>query len=257
MGLEQLSISSLITWLITHIAPVFLVTSPVTSYGDQIYAMHRSRSSAGFSLDIPLIMLVASILKLFYWLGAHYDMSLLLQAGLMVIVQSVLLHVALQNRPPSRAANTPFAGSANGDSVAKRPFNFWQWRLARPYWKFLGYYSLTLLILQAIFGQTPWFTALQGYIALSIEATLPLPQILSNQRNRSCKGFRLSVLANWLLGDAMKMCFFFLADSTIPWSFKLCGLFQASCDSYLGVQYWMFGEGVSEDETLGKDMRLS
>lgn len=53
----------LITGLITHIAPIFLVTSPITSYGDQILSMHKSRSSAGFSLDIPLIMLVASILK--------------------------------------------------------------------------------------------------------------------------------------------------------------------------------------------------
>lgn len=40
-----------------------LITSPITSYADQIYSIHRTRSSAGFSLDIPLIMLVASILK--------------------------------------------------------------------------------------------------------------------------------------------------------------------------------------------------
>lgn len=40
-----------------------LITSPVTSYADQILSISRSRSSAGFSLDIPLIMLVASILK--------------------------------------------------------------------------------------------------------------------------------------------------------------------------------------------------
>ncbi|KAG9729538.1 hypothetical protein KCU59_g13271, partial [Aureobasidium melanogenum] len=66
----------LISWLITHLAPIFLVTSPVTSYADQIYSIHRTRSSAGFSLDIPLIMLVASILKLFYWLGARFDLSL-------------------------------------------------------------------------------------------------------------------------------------------------------------------------------------
>jgi hypothetical protein len=31
----------------------------------QIYSIHKTRSSAGFSLDIPLIMLVASILKYF------------------------------------------------------------------------------------------------------------------------------------------------------------------------------------------------
>ena len=40
-----------------------LVTSPVTSYADQILSIHRTRTSAGFSLDIPLIMLLASILK--------------------------------------------------------------------------------------------------------------------------------------------------------------------------------------------------
>ena len=40
-----------------------LITSPITSYADQIFSIHRTRSSAGFSLDIPLIMLVSSILK--------------------------------------------------------------------------------------------------------------------------------------------------------------------------------------------------
>jgi len=40
-----------------------LITSPLTSYSDQIYSIHKNKSSAGFSLDIPLIMLVASILK--------------------------------------------------------------------------------------------------------------------------------------------------------------------------------------------------
>ena len=54
---------SLVKWVFTHIAPLFIVTSPVTSYADQIWSFHKSRSSAGFSLDIPLIMLVSSILK--------------------------------------------------------------------------------------------------------------------------------------------------------------------------------------------------
>ena len=56
-------IMSFTKWIVTHIAPIFIVTSPVTSYADQIYSISKSRSSAGFSLDIPLIMLVASILK--------------------------------------------------------------------------------------------------------------------------------------------------------------------------------------------------
>ena len=46
------------------LAPAFIVMSPILSYGDQAVSMHRNKSSAGFSLDIPLIMLVASLLKL-------------------------------------------------------------------------------------------------------------------------------------------------------------------------------------------------
>lgn len=49
--------------IVKNIAPLFIATSPITSYADQIYSIHKLRSSAGFSLDIPLIMLVASILK--------------------------------------------------------------------------------------------------------------------------------------------------------------------------------------------------
>ena len=54
-------------WLTTlsgYLTPAFLILSPVLSYSDQAYSMHRTRSSAGFSLDIPLIMLVASLLRL-------------------------------------------------------------------------------------------------------------------------------------------------------------------------------------------------
>lgn len=73
--------SSLITYAVKNIAPtlfvhstewfldysftdaVSIVSSPVTSYADQIWSIHKSGTSRGFSLDIPLIMLTASILK--------------------------------------------------------------------------------------------------------------------------------------------------------------------------------------------------
>ena len=112
----------------------------------------------------------------------------------------------------------------------------------------MSYFTAVLFVLQVVLVQNEGiyksWTTLLGYTALAIEATLPLPQILNNQRRRCCKGFRLSVLANWLVGDAFKMVFFFVKDSSdVPWAFKLCGVFQACCDCYLGVQYYMFGDG--------------
>ncbi|KAH9842167.1 putative membrane protein [Teratosphaeria destructans] len=252
---------SLVRWAITRIAPIFIVTSPVTSYADQIWSINKTRSAAGFSLDIPLIMLVASILKVFYWLGARYDFPLLIQASVMCVVQVLLLHVALLHRPPfgaQHSLNKPFVGAQESDQLVTRPYNFWQWRSRKPYWHFLGYYTAVLATLQYLIGRNASYIAIQGYVALGVEAILPIPQILQNHRSRSCKGFRLSVLVNWIIGDVFKMTYFFLSEGGVPWAFKLCGLFQAGCDAYLGVQYWMYGEGASSPlEAAEKDPRLA
>ena len=102
---------------------VFFLTSPLTSYGDQILAMRRRKSSQGFSIDVCGIMLVAryplmtdpnegrcedgiektcgesnscgyngqatdcSILRVFFWFGDRYALSLLFQSILMIVVQ--------------------------------------------------------------------------------------------------------------------------------------------------------------------------
>ena len=75
-------------------------------------------------------MLTASILKIFYWPGARYDIALLVQAMIMIVIQIILLKVSLDNRPSWRGEG-PFAPKVEG-----RPFNFWRWRLQRPYVRF-------------------------------------------------------------------------------------------------------------------------
>lgn len=99
------------------------------------------------------------------------------------------------------------------------------------------------------------YSSFIGYAGLAVEAILPVPQILANRRARSCRGFRASVLINWLLGDSMKLLWFFTATSAIPWSFKLCAMFQSCCDSFLGLQFSMYGTG--EDVTTVKDHNVA
>lgn len=200
-------------------------------------------------------MLVASILKVFYWFGAYYDKSLLIQACLMVGVQTVLLKVALDNRAPTGSRggleHKPFSAYTADSLVSevlsgKRPFNFWRWNNAKPYFQFLAYMTCTLLFIHVLLpfiSRTPFYITLLGYVGLAIEALLPIPQILKNHNVRSCKGFRLSVIINWLAGDTMKMSYFFLSSESVPWPFKLCGIFQACCDMYLGLQFYMYGDG--------------
>ncbi|EFW16068.1 hypothetical protein D8B26_006205 [Coccidioides posadasii str. Silveira] len=238
-------------WLVSvameYAAPLFLVISPILSYADQIYSIQRTKSSAGFSLDIPLIMLVASIFKVFYWFGAYYSFPLLLQAMMMIGVQILLLKVALDHRPQSPVDHTPFSGQLpGGHSELRRPYDFWQWKATRPYWTFLAYLGLSLFLIHVLIppiSNSEFYITLLGFAGLGVEAFLPVPQVLANQRSKSCKGFRLSVLTAWLLGDAMKLSYFFYNGSSVPWAFRVCGMLQCVCDCYLGVQYWMFGHG--------------
>ncbi|SPQ21818.1 a64cd76c-7e97-4496-9363-a155b4d04773 [Thermothielavioides terrestris] len=235
------------TTLSGYLTPAFLILSPLLSYSDQAYSMYRTRSSAGFSLDIPLIMLVASLLRIFYYPGAKYDNALLVQSFVMVAMQVVLLKIALDHRPAPYSkggdAAVPFARA----NESQRPFNFWQWRSPKPYWQFLLSLFAGLLVCEFLLAPIPLvyqsYSSLLGYVGLSVEATLPIPQLLANARSRSCKGFRLSVLASWLVGDAMKMFWFFTSTTSIPWAFKICGMFQAACDALLGVQYLLYGDG--------------
>lgn len=108
---------------------------------------------------------------------------------------------------------------------------------------FLGYLvaglSLVHIFLPPI-ARSDSYINLLGYVGLAVEATLPIPQILANHRSRSCKGFRPSVVAAWIIGDAMKMSYFFFSHDVIPWAFRWCGMFQCVCDFYLGVQFWRY-----------------
>lgn len=71
--------------------------------------------------------------RVFYWFGEYYSKALLAQAMVMIVVQSALLKVALDNRPATGAKNgiehTPFTSGNNGFT---RPYDFWQWKSTKP-----------------------------------------------------------------------------------------------------------------------------
>lgn len=195
----------------------------------------------------------------------------------MIVMQVILLKVALDNRSTSAAQHTPFSNySTQGvlDDIVngKRPMNFWRWGNARPYvfvllwdaastnkhsyYLFLAYLAGGLLIIQILIpplAYSSFYITFLGYFGLAVEAILPVPQILKNHSAKSCKGFRPSVILNWVAGDCMKMSYFFLSTEYIPWPFKLCGIFQACCDSYLAYQFFVYGSGT---QGLGYDMTI-
>lgn len=234
---------------VSAVAGLCLALSPITSYGDTAYAIHKRRSSAGFSLDVCAIMLTSSILKIYFYWGRPYEYSLYLQAWVMIGIQLVLLRLALQHRPPIVA---PLDGpnavvDASDPMAAFRPYGFWKWRQPVAYWRFLGQFALAFGVLQLILGWSETYVSALGFLGLAIEAVLPIPQILTIAQRQSVDGFRPTLLLAWLGGDVSKLSFFFMSSrngsGSVAPQFIVCGCFQAMLDVYIGIQYFMYSTG--------------
>ena len=81
-----------------------------------------------------------------------------------------------------------------------------------------------------------------GFVALGIEAILPIPQFISHYRTKSVAGFRPSVILAWLGGDIFKMSYFFLGQANVTWQFKACAIVQFTFDIGIAVQFWFYGD---------------
>lgn len=127
-----------------------------------------------------------------------------------------------------------------------RPLNFWQWSDYNSYLIFLFLLILLLAILYMILSSSSRFISLLGYIALGLESTLPIPQLIANYRRKSLAGFRTSVLIGWLGGDSFKLLYFVLKAS--PVQFTSCAIFQLSVDLAILAQSRMYLEKTQSDE---------
>lgn len=228
--------------LVSIICGGFLVLSPLTSYLDTVLNIYKTKSSAGFSLDVCGIMLISSILKVFFYFGRPYEYSLYLQSWIMIAIQVVLLKFALDHRPKQ------WNGGPLDETVPRaRPFKFWEWDDSGKYWKFLARFSACLAVLQLVIGKNLTYVELVGFVGLVIEAFLPMPQILTNAARGSVEGFRPSLLLSWIGGDLAKLWFFAFSRSNgsdgIALQFIICAVVQGVLDLFVGVQYYMYSSG--------------
>ncbi|KAJ4473707.1 hypothetical protein J3R30DRAFT_3296251 [Lentinula aciculospora] len=237
-------------WLST-VASIGMAVGPPLVYADQAYSIVKKKDSTGFSRDVCAILLIANITRCFFWLGDWFELALLVQSILMILAQLALLYICILYRP---RVSPESLGTSN------RLLSFWQWSSYTQYIEFLAGLILCQAILFLIFGRLTIFVTLLGFFALGLESTLPIPQLISNYKQRSLYGFRMSTLLGWLGGDSFKTVYFFLQGS--PLQFKVCAIFQLSIDFAILGQRIMYGNPppppvLSEEEDLEQALALA
>ncbi|KAF8801272.1 hypothetical protein BYT27DRAFT_7115291 [Phlegmacium glaucopus] len=232
------------SWLST-IASIGMAVGPPLVYADQAFSIVRKKDATGFSRDVCAILLIANITRCFFWLGNRFEIALLTQSILMILAQLVLLYICIIYRPRT---------SPETLTSSTRPLSFWQWSTYTQHVEFLAGLILCQAILFLIFGRSETFIGILGFVALGLESTLPIPQLISNYRQRSLYGFRMSTLIGWVGGDAFKTVYFFRHHS--PLQFKVCAIFQLSIDCVIIAQRVVYGNAAPMSVLLQEDDEL-
>ncbi|TFK91733.1 hypothetical protein K466DRAFT_297006 [Polyporus arcularius HHB13444] len=211
---------------ISLLASIGMAVGPPLVYADQAYSIVKKQDSTGFSRDVCAILLLANITRCFFWLGNRFELALLFQSLFMILAQLALLYICIRYRPRLSPENL---------GASTRPFAFWQWATYTQYLEFLAAFILCQAILFLILGRSDLFISILGFIALGMESTLPIPQLI-------------------------RTVYFFLQES--PLQFKVCSIFQLSIDCAIVVQRFIYGSAppataLLEDDDIEQALALS
>ena len=89
-----------------------------------------------------------------------------------------------------------------------------------------------------------------GYMSMSIEATLGLPQLFSNYKNKSVEGLSFMMIGTWFIGDFMKTIYYVIENQ--PFQFTMCGAVQLAVDILIILQIIAYSKNVISDNINAK-----
>ncbi|KAI7854749.1 PQ loop repeat-domain-containing protein, partial [Circinella umbellata] len=225
---------------------IAMVFGPIVGYVDQYFIIRRKQSSAGFSSVTCGVLLIANILRIFFWLGKRFDETLLAQSVAMILSQLVLLEIVVRFRHDPSPLTLYNDGLTGHERSRPRRFlsSIWSWGHYLDYVNFLLGFTTFIAVLYLLLGGYSTFVETLGFLSLGIESTLPVPQCLSNFRRKSTHGFSLLVLGSWFFGDSFKLFYFIHTQS--PLQFIVCGAIQLSVDCLIVAQFVLFSERVKK-----------
>eukprot|EP00741_Cyanophora_paradoxa_P011747 tig00020563_g11351.t1 len=210
------------------LAEVGMVFGQIVGYIPQYKTIKDTKNTGGFSLFVSFVLVIANICRLFFWYGKRFEMTLVYQSIVMIIMQLALVELVVR----CRRARGPAAEKA---VIWDMKFsNFWAWDDFTSYVAFLVFVVMILALLSAIFISFEWFYEGLGFIALGTESMLALPQFLRNYRNKSTAGLSSFLIFSWLFGDFCKLVYFFvLSAGPVPPQFPLFALLGSALDGAL------------------------
>lgn len=251
-----------LTFILQFIIDFSMVLAPSLGYVLQSIKFHQTKSSKGFSKYLCLLIVLANLLRIFFWIAKPFAKSLLFQSFTIIISQFYLIHLCLlyQEHPKEKHLLPEFKEeekSSNKKNLYKydnksiiysmiswkETLNFnklWNWDNEIEYYKFTFFLIFFFtLSLGTIGKRSKNFIEILGALSVTCESIVLIPQIRENCRTKDTKNISSLMVFLWLGGDIFKLLYNYFYKS--PVQLIIGGFIQIFFNLIVSTQLILYG----------------
>ena len=208
--------------------------------------MFTSKDASGWNTVTSLLLIVSSVLRLFFYYCKAFDEVFLFQSLFCILTQLTMTYIVV--KVTQKRAATAHGGLAHRSHTlwTSGLSRFWAWTDVQSYFLAVGLLTAGVYALSLLFWRSTLYREALGTLALGIEASVPVPQALQNASRRSTVGLSAVLIICWAFGDAFKTVL--ALSRTAPIQFVLCGVFQLTMDGILLWQIYVLYPDKKEDD---------
>ena len=203
------------------------VILPSVGYIHQYMKIVFLQKTEGFSKLVSFILIMSYIFRIFFWIGQHFEKSILFNAIFGILIQLLLLRVCLKYDTKLQK-NKSFWKFIDLKE-------FWNWPFFSDYIIFISFISISITLISLIIGfDNKVYVFFLGAITSIIESFSDVPQIYELYISKNPYTVSYLLICFWLSGDTFKVGYFFCRDT--PIQLILCAIFQLTTDIILTSQ---------------------
>ena len=225
-------------------ADFLMIFLPSFGYFFQGIKFQKTKSSKGFSKSLCLLLLLANIFRIYFYIGRPFAKSLLYQSIVVIISQIYLIHYYLKYQEKTKDELPPEKSIINHLSSWRdiiNPSKIWNWDYEIDYYKFIVFLFFVMSIICYLIGKDNInFYDIIGTISVSIETFIEIPQIKENCVTKNVKNLSGAMVLLWFIGDLFKSIYNIINKS--PIQMILGGLIQNCEDIILSSQVLIYGD---------------
>ncbi|KAL5466821.1 hypothetical protein EMCRGX_G030972 [Ephydatia muelleri] len=193
--------------LVSWIAMGAMVFGGIVPFIPQYRKIKLKRSTEGFSTFVCLVLLLANIMRILFWVGKRYEYPLLAQSVVMVLAMIALMHLCV------KVEREVSPGVARRISDYSSVDYFWKWTEFSDYILFITLFTVFGGVVTLVLRNVQLYVELLGFASLMTEAMLGVPQFWKNFQMKSTSGMSVQMVLLWFSGDMFKTTYFIVRHS--------------------------------------------